>query len=218
MGFELGKKYQLITVGGFTLTKQTKVVNGKNETVAFFKESLNGDILRTSLNITSDKDGKEILFSCHQGDFVDAYGEKRCELYAKTFRCRKPLLLKSTNGGEFHLRTDSIWQVWIPITKKYVIEGRNGIEATYCFSADKSRFECEIAEKNSLPPEIILTLGALLASMPLTVSDADDLSRVIGPEDDEDKKDARFVARVSLSIGAIFLIAWVLKLLALLFD
>lgn len=218
MGIDIGKSFKIAVVGGFTLTKQVKFVNEKNETFAFSKETLKGEILDTALDLTADKGGKEILYSFRNGDFMNVYGEKFGELYAKTFRCRKPLLLKTTDGREFRLRTASIWQVWLPLPRKYVLEGKDGIEATYSFNADKSGFKCEIAENSTIPAEVIATLGALIVFQPLHVGDTKNTTRIIEAEDADDAKDARLFWRLSLLFGLLMLAAFLLKCAALIFD
>ena len=209
-----GKKFKFATVGGFTTTKQVKVVNENNEEIAFVKENLSGDILTASLNITADKKGEEILFSYRNGDFINVYGE----VYAKAFRCRKPILLKMSDGREFRLRTNNIWKQYLLIPQIYTLTSENGIEATYKFTVDKSSFFCEIAENSSLDSDVIVMLAALVFFKPLHVRDAKDLSRIINAEDSEDQKDARFIARVSFIFGAILCACWLLRSLALLFD
>ena len=201
MSIELGKKFNVVTVTGF-VSKEIRVVNGKGEIVAFVKTSVKGDILSTTMDISSDKDGKDILFSYRAGNFMNVYGEKLGELYAKTFRCRKPLLLKTGDNGEFRVRTNSILRMWLPVSHKYVLEGANGIEAT--FTANTNRLECEIAENSTLPPELILALTALTLIMPPNIDNADDLSRVLEAEDEKDLADARFPGRVLTAV--IFLI------------
>lgn len=74
MSLNVGNRFKFVTVGGFTTTKQVKVVNENKEEIAFVKENLSGDILTTSLNITADKKGEEILFSYRNGDFINVYG------------------------------------------------------------------------------------------------------------------------------------------------
>ena len=88
MSIELGKKFKVVTVTGF-VSKEIRVVNGNGEIVAFVKPSMKGDILSTTLDISSDKDGKDILFSYRAGNFINVYGEKLGELYAKAqaFSC-----------------------------------------------------------------------------------------------------------------------------------
>ena len=218
MSLNIGKKFKFATVGGFTTTKQVKVVNENKEEIAFVKDNLSGDILTTSLNITADKKGEEILFSYRNGDFVNAYGEKLGEVYAKTFRCRKPILLKMSDGRELRLRTNNIWKQYLLMPQTYTLTGENGIEATYNFTADKSSFSCEISENSTIDVDVIVMLGALMLFKALYVGNAKDLSRILKAEDQEDQKDVRFIARVSFTIGAILFAGWLLKCLVLLFD
>lgn len=183
MSLNVGNRFKFVTVGGFTTTKQVKVVNENKEEIAFVKENLSGDILTTSLNITADKKGEEILFSYRNGDFINVYGEKLGEVYAKTFRCRKPILLKMSDGRILRLLTNNIWKQYLLMPQIYTLTSENGIEATYKFTADKSSFSCEIAENSSIDPDIIVMLAALMLFMPLHVSDAKDFSRIIKAED-----------------------------------
>ena len=217
MGMNVGNSFKFTVVGGFTLTKQLRIINGDQAEVGFVRDDA-GDILSAKLDITADKKGQDVLFTYRNGDFVDVYGEKKCELYAKTFRCRKPLLLKTGDGGEFRLRTADIWRAWLMMPLEYTLEGKNGPEATYKCNADKSNFRCAIAENHVLPPEIIVTLGALMAFKPLHVGDAKDLSRIIEAEDADDEKDARIVWRISIFFALLALAAFLLKCLALLFS
>ena len=218
MSLNVGNRFKFVTVGGFTTTKQVKVVNENKEEIAFVKENLSGDILTTSLNITADKKGEGILFSYRNGDFINVYGEKLGEVYAKTFRCRKPILLKMSDGRILRLLTNNIWKQYLLIPQIYTLTSENGIEATYKFTIDKSSFFCEIAENSSLDSNVIVMLAALVFFNPLHVRDAKDLSRIIDAEDSEDQKDARFIARVSFIFGAILFAGWLLRCLALLFD
>ena len=213
MSLNVENRFKFVTVGGFTTTKQVKVVNENKEEIAFVKENLSGDILTTSLNITADKKGEEILFSYRNGDFINVYGEKLGEVYAKTFRCRKPILLKMSDGRELRLLTNNIWKQYLLMPQIYTLTNENGIEATY-----KSSFSCEIAENSSIDPDIIVMLAALMLFKPLHVSDAKDFSRLLKAEDREDQKDAHFIARASFTIGAILFAGWLLRCLALLFD
>ena len=217
VGIDIGKGFTFAVVGGFTITKQLKIVGGNNEEIAFVKDA-SGDVLSAALDITADKKGKDVLFLYRNGDFVDVYGEKLGEVYAKTFRCRKPLLLKMSDGRKFRLRTANIWRGWLLLPLEYTLEGENGVEATYRCNADKSNFRCEIAENSVLPAEVIVTVGALIALKPLHVGDAKDLSRIIKAEDADDVRDARIVWRISFFFGLLMLAAWLLKCLALLFD
>lgn len=218
MSLNVGNRFKFVTVGGFTTTKQVKVVNENKEEIAFVKENLSGDILTTSLNITADKKGERILFSYRNGDFINVYGEKLGEVYAKTFRCRKPILLKMSDGRILRLLTNNIWKQYLLMPQIYTLTSENGIEATYKFTADKSSFSCEIAENSSIDQDIIVMLAALMLFKPLHVSDAKDFSRLLKAEDREDQKDAHFIARASFTIGAILFAGWLLRCLALLFD
>ena len=217
MGIEVGRRFKFTVVGGFTVAKQIKLIDENKREVAFVKDNLK-DILATEIEVTADKKGKDVLFAYRKGDFVDVYGEKLGELYAKTFRCRKPLLLKMSDGREFRLRTDHIWKGWLLLPQKYTLEGPNGVEATYTFTTDKSHFACEIAENATLPAEIFVTLGALMALKPLHAGEANDHSRIIEAEDADDVKDARLVWRISFLFGLLMLAGFLLKCLALLFD
>lgn len=216
MGINVGKKFRFETVGGFTVTKQVKLVNESGQELAFVKDNLKGDILTTELNVTADKKGENVLFTYRNGDFVSVYGEKLGEVYAKTFRCRKALLIKMSDGREFRLRTDHIWKGWFLLPQTYFLEGPNGVEATYKFTT--SKFGCEVAENATLPAEILVTLGAAMMFKALYVVDAKDLSRVMEAEDADDVKDARLVWRLSALFGLLMLAAFLLKCIALLFD
>ena len=218
MSLNVGNRFKFVTVGGFTTTKQVKVVNENKEEIAFVKENLSGDILTTSLNITADKKGEEILFSYRNGDFINVYGEKLGEVYAKTFRCRKPILLKMSDGRILRLLTNNIWKQYLLMPQTYVLTGENGIEATYNFTSGKNSLSCEISANSTIDPDIIVMLAALMLFMPLHVSDAKDFSRLLKAEDREDQKDAHFIARASFTIGAILFAGWLLRCLALLFD
>ena len=218
MSIEIGSGFRITTVSGFTVTKQIRFFSRENGELAFVRDD-KGDVLTTNLNITSDKGGKDILFTCRNGDFVDVYGEKLGELYAKAFRCRKPLLLKMSDGREFRLRMASLWRGLLMLPNSYTLEGENGVEATYaCGAGDKSSIECKAGDNPELPAEIILLIGALIALKPLHVSDAKDLSRIKEPEDADDAKDARIFLRISFIFGLLLLAVWLLKCLALLFD
>lgn len=217
MSLNVGKRFKFAIIGSFTITKRAKVINERNEIIAFIKDS-SGNILTSSQNIAADEKGENVLFSYRNGDFINVYGEKLGEVYAKTFRCRKPILLKMSDGRILRLRTNNIWKQYLLMPQIYTLTSENGIEATYKFTADKSSFSCEIAENSSIDPDIIVMLATLVFFKPLHVSDAKDLSRIISAEDSEDQKDARFIARVSFITGGIFLTAWLLKCLALLFD
>ena len=217
MSINIGRKFTFAIVGSFTMTKEVKVINENREVAAFIKDS-KGDILTTSLNITADEKGGNVLFSCRNGDFVSIYGEKICGVYAKTFRCRKPVVLKMSDGRIFRLRTDTIWKQYLLRPQTYTLTGENGIEAIYTFSADKSSLSGEILANSTLDPDVIVMLAALVFFKPLHVSDAKDLSRIIGAEDSEDQKDARFVARVSFIFGSILFAGFLVRCLALLFD
>ena len=213
MSLNIRKKFTFKTVGGFTSTKQVKILDENREVAGFVKDNLSGSILTTSLDITADKKGEEVLFSYRNGDFISVYGEKSGEVFAKTFRCRKPLLLRMSNGREFRLRTSNIWKQYLLLPQTYTLTGEHGVEAVYKFSADKSSFSGKISENNTISADIIVMLGALMLFKSLHVGDTKDFSRIIEAEDKEDLKDARFIARAACAIGILSFIAWLLSCL-----
>ncbi|MBR1967064.1 MAG: hypothetical protein IKA22_10695 [Lentisphaeria bacterium] len=198
-----GKSFKFVKTGGFSLKTNIKIVNDHKEEIAFSQDGGSG--IFAKFQLTSQKKDGEVLMTYSEGKFINVYGETVAELYGKDFNCRKPFLLKTSDGATFHLRTKSLLKTLLKAPREYVLYGDNGEEATY--KVNTSPFRCKITDNPQavLPQEVILVLGVLLFfSLSYKISDATDISRVIQAEDNEDFRDAKIGYRIA---GVLFLLA-----------